>query len=65
MPVSAVCVLVPGGVLIFAVNSLMYLNQSVPPYGVSLNSLTDFSTEFLVSKYTATEFYPQVCIDFQ
>ena len=36
----------------FAINSLIYLNQSVPPYGVSLNSLTDVSTEFLLSKCT-------------
>eukprot|EP00795_Rhopilema_esculentum_P001311 gene1311-15698_t len=35
-----------GGVLVFANNSLIYLNQSVPPYGVSLNSMTDFSTLF-------------------
>ncbi|KAG1650025.1 Cleavage and polyadenylation specificity factor subunit 1 [Nymphon striatum] len=35
-----------GGVLIFNVNSLLYLNQSVPPYGVSLNSLTETSTAF-------------------
>nr|XP_054773203.1 cleavage and polyadenylation specificity factor subunit 1-like [Lytechinus pictus] len=35
-----------GGVLILAVNSLLYLNQSIPPYGVSLNSLTDWSTAF-------------------
>ncbi|GFS30200.1 cleavage and polyadenylation specificity factor subunit 1 [Nephila pilipes] len=35
-----------GGVLLVAVNSLLYLNQSVPPYGVSLNSFTDFSTAF-------------------
>ncbi|CAH1269285.1 CPSF1 [Branchiostoma lanceolatum] len=35
-----------GGVLIFAVNSLLYLNQSVPPYGVSLNSISDQSTSF-------------------
>ncbi|XP_035428189.1 cleavage and polyadenylation specificity factor subunit 1 [Cygnus atratus] len=35
-----------GGVVIFAVNSLLYLNQSVPPYGVSLNSLTAGTTVF-------------------
>nr|XP_013802067.1 PREDICTED: cleavage and polyadenylation specificity factor subunit 1 [Apteryx mantelli mantelli] len=35
-----------GGVVIFAVNSLLYLNQSVPPYGVSLNSLTNGTTVF-------------------
>ena len=41
-----------GGVIVFAVNSLIYMNQSVPPFGVSLNSLTDFSTDFLLSKWT-------------
>ncbi|RWS28719.1 Cleavage and polyadenylation specificity factor subunit 1-like protein [Leptotrombidium deliense] len=35
-----------GGVLIFAVNSLTYLNQSVPPYSVSLNGFTDVSSSF-------------------
>ncbi|XP_071645490.1 cleavage and polyadenylation specificity factor subunit 1-like [Temnothorax longispinosus] len=35
-----------GGTLIMAVNSLIYLNQSIPPYGVSLNSLADTSTNF-------------------
>ncbi|XP_034934002.1 cleavage and polyadenylation specificity factor subunit 1 [Chelonus insularis] len=35
-----------GGTLIMAVNSLIYLNQSIPPYGVALNSLTDTSTNF-------------------
>ncbi|XP_005092153.1 cleavage and polyadenylation specificity factor subunit 1 [Aplysia californica] len=35
-----------GGVMIFAVNSLMYLNQSVPPFGVSLNSIADSSSAF-------------------
>ncbi|XP_053571965.1 cleavage and polyadenylation specificity factor subunit 1 [Bombina bombina] len=35
-----------GGVVIFAVNSVLYLNQSVPPYGVSLNSLTNGTTAF-------------------
>lgn len=32
--------------MIFAVNSLLYLNQSVPPYGVALNSLTTGTTSF-------------------
>lgn len=35
-----------GGTLIFAMNSLIYLNQSIPPYGVSLNSVADTSTSF-------------------
>lgn len=35
-----------GGVVVFAVNSLLYLNQSVPPYGVSLNSMTNGTTAF-------------------
>ncbi|CAG0890026.1 unnamed protein product [Darwinula stevensoni] len=35
-----------GGTLILAVNSLIYLNQSVPPYGVSVNSLAEPSTNF-------------------
>lgn len=39
-----------GGTLIMAVNSLIYLNQSIPPYGVSLNSLADTSTNFPLSK---------------
>ena len=35
-----------GGCLIMTVNALIYLNQSVPPYGVSLNSIADHSTSF-------------------
>ncbi|KAM9386109.1 cleavage and polyadenylation specificity factor subunit 1 isoform 2-T2 [Pholidichthys leucotaenia] len=35
-----------GGVVVFAVNSLLYLNQSIPPYGVSLNSQTVGTTAF-------------------
>ncbi|KAM3957206.1 cleavage and polyadenylation specificity factor subunit 1 [Aphomia sociella] len=35
-----------GGCLIMAVNSLIYLNQSVPPYGVSLNSMATQTTNF-------------------
>lgn len=36
--------------MIFAVNSLLYLNQSVPPYGVALNSLTNGTTVFPLRK---------------
>lgn len=32
-------------------NALIYLNQSVPPYGVSLNSIADHSTSFPLSKF--------------
>lgn len=39
-----------GGVLVCATNSLLYLNQSVPPYGVSLNSIADHSTDFPLRK---------------
>lgn len=35
-----------GGVLIIAVNSLSYLNQSVPPYAVSLNGFNVNNTAF-------------------
>ncbi|XP_019876681.2 cleavage and polyadenylation specificity factor subunit 1 [Aethina tumida] len=35
-----------GGTLIFAVNSLIYLNQSIPPYGVSLNSIAETCSSF-------------------
>ncbi|KAJ3609793.1 hypothetical protein NHX12_024303 [Muraenolepis orangiensis] len=35
-----------GGVVVFAVNSLLYLNQSVPPFGASLNSQTTGTTAF-------------------
>lgn len=35
-----------GGCLIMCSNSLIYLNQSVPPYGVSLNSTAEHSTAF-------------------
>ena len=41
-----------GGTLIMAVNSLIYLNQSIPPYGISLNSLAETSTNFPLSKYS-------------
>lgn len=40
-----------GGTLILAVNALIYLNQSIPPYGVSLNNITDSSTSFPLSKW--------------
>ena len=39
-----------GGVLVYATNSLLYLNQSTPLYGVSLNSIAEHSTDFPLSK---------------
>lgn len=39
-----------GGALIVAVNSIIYVNQSVPPYGVSVNSVADHCTSFPLSK---------------
>lgn len=44
------CQIFLGGVVVFAVNSLLYLNQSVPPYGVSLNSQTAGTTAFPLRK---------------
>jgi len=41
-----------GGVLVFTINGIIYLNQSVPPFGVSLNSMTEVSTNFPMSKIT-------------
>ncbi|XP_030379991.1 cleavage and polyadenylation specificity factor subunit 1 isoform X2 [Scaptodrosophila lebanonensis] len=35
-----------GGCLVLTVNAVIYLNQSVPPYGVSLNSSAENSTSF-------------------
>ncbi|CAG9824249.1 unnamed protein product [Phaedon cochleariae] len=35
-----------GGTLIMSINALIYLNQSVPPYGVSLNSIAESSSSF-------------------
>lgn len=40
-----------GGCLIMTINALIYLNQSVPPYGVSLNSTADHSTVFPLSMF--------------
>lgn len=37
-------------------NALIYLNQSVPPYGVSLNSIADHSTSFPLSESKFSNF---------
>lgn len=35
-----------GGVLIFATNALIHLNQGLPPYGIALNGFNDSNTSF-------------------
>ncbi|KAJ3617934.1 hypothetical protein Zmor_008794 [Zophobas morio] len=35
-----------GGVLVYTANALLYLNQNITPYGISLNSLAERSTRF-------------------
>ena len=43
------CLAVPspiGGILLFGVNSLIYINQSVPSYGVSLNSIAKLTSNY-------------------
>ena len=39
-----------GGILVFSVNALFFLNQGIPPYAVSLNSLGDTAMEGIASK---------------
>ncbi len=39
-----------GGALILATNSVIYVNQSVPPFGVAVNSIADHSTNFPLSE---------------
>jgi len=49
--VQAIPVPVPiGGILVFAVNSLFYVNQGIPIYGVSLNAMGDkgVTTDILI-----------------
>jgi cleavage and polyadenylation specificity factor subunit 1 len=49
--VKAIPVPVPiGGILVFAVNSMFYLNQGIPIYGVSLNAMGDkgITTDILI-----------------
>ena len=51
-----VCVLI-GGVIVFAATSVIYLNQSVPPYAASLSSLSTVATQFPMSKSIYLTFY--------
>ena len=44
--------MVTGGVIVFAATSVLYLNQSVPPYAASLTSLSESVTQFPMSKST-------------
>ena len=39
-----------GGVLVFSANALHYLNQGIPPYGVTLNAIGDNTLENLNSE---------------
>jgi cleavage and polyadenylation specificity factor subunit 1 len=41
-----------GGCLIVAVNSLIYLNQSMPPYGVAVNCIPATTTGFPLKPLT-------------
>lgn len=50
-----------GGVVVFAVNSLLYLNQSIPPYGVSLNSMTIGTTAFPLKVQEGVRFSLDCC----
>lgn len=54
------CRLLSGGVVVFAVNSLLYLNQSVPPYGVSLNSQTNGTTAFPLRKRSHSQTFNNI-----
>ena len=45
-----------GGILVFSVNALFFLNQGIPPYAVSLNSLGDAAMEGIASKYLLFKF---------
>ena len=52
------CAAVPkplGGLLVMAANSVIYLDQSVPPYGTSVNHLTNGSTQFALRRQKNTE----------
>uniref|UniRef100_A0AAF5Q3J0 Cleavage/polyadenylation specificity factor A subunit N-terminal domain-containing protein n=1 Tax=Wuchereria bancrofti TaxID=6293 RepID=A0AAF5Q3J0_WUCBA len=40
-----------GGILLVATNELIYLNQSVPPYGISRNSCIDGFTKFSLKDF--------------
>ncbi len=41
-----------GGVLVMTQNCLLYLNQSVPPYAIGLNSIARKATNFPLRKFT-------------
>ena len=48
--ITIVAIVSSGGALVFAVNSLHYLNQSYPSVDVSLNSITDATTNLPLSE---------------
>jgi cleavage and polyadenylation specificity factor subunit 1 len=50
-----------GGSLLFAANSLIYLDQSVPPYGVALNSLPLGCTNFALKTQDVAPLNLQNC----
>ena len=58
------CLAVPspiGGILLFGVNSLIYINQSVPSYGVSLNSIAKISSNYPFKNMESTKITLDSC----
>jgi cleavage and polyadenylation specificity factor subunit 1 len=58
------CMPVPppiGGILVLAVNSIIYINQSVPSYGVSLNSIAKTTSKYPFRNMESTRITLDCC----